>query len=173
MLTSCSPAPKSGEGQASDSTTTEALEDGFVRIFDGESLAGWQGDTSLWRVENGNLVGEIKPGTNLKNNSFIIWQGETETYTVCPITSQGHRKHKIILECRDFLQSNVLDYKPSFVRPNLIHSYKRTPEWRKVGTLTDEKMAEIVDKIQEFLNQPRTESPKPAALQRPPRQRLR
>lgn len=127
-----------------------------------------KGDVVIIPRQKGN-DGDPKPS----RPHVIIWQGETETYTVCPITSQGHRKHKIILECRDFLQSNVLDYKPSFVRPNLIHSYKRTPEWRKVGTLTDEKMAEIVDKIQEFLNQPRTESPKPAALQRPPRQRLR
>lgn len=77
LTTSCNPAPQRGGGQEEDSTETGALEAGFVRIFDGESLAGWEGDTSLWRVENGNLVGEIKPGVDLKNNSFIIWQGGT------------------------------------------------------------------------------------------------
>src|SRR5258706_10555894 len=34
-------------------------ESGFVRIFDGKSLAGWQGDTNHWRVEDGCLVGEV------------------------------------------------------------------------------------------------------------------
>ncbi|WP_276167329.1 3-keto-disaccharide hydrolase [Zobellia alginiliquefaciens] len=49
--------------------------DGFVDIFDGETLAGWKGDTNYWRVENGNLVGEVTPETLLKRNTFIVWQG--------------------------------------------------------------------------------------------------
>ena len=48
---------------------------GFVPIFDGKTLNGWEGDTNLWRVENGNLVGEITPDKLLKTNSFIIWKG--------------------------------------------------------------------------------------------------
>ncbi len=47
----------------------------FVKIFDGKTLNGWIGDSTYWRVENGNLVGEITPATLLKRNSFIIWQG--------------------------------------------------------------------------------------------------
>jgi hypothetical protein len=50
-------------------------EKGFVQIFDGKTLKGWEGDTKYWRVENGNLVGEITPETLLKTNSFIIWKG--------------------------------------------------------------------------------------------------
>lgn len=49
--------------------------DGFVQIFDGKTLKGWEGDSVYWRVENGNLVGEITPSTLLKTNSFIVWQG--------------------------------------------------------------------------------------------------
>ncbi|MEO5890824.1 MAG: DUF1080 domain-containing protein [Ferruginibacter sp.] len=48
---------------------------GFVQIFDGKTLTGWEGDTTYWKVENGNLVGEITPTTLLKTNSFIIWRG--------------------------------------------------------------------------------------------------
>jgi hypothetical protein len=48
---------------------------GFVQIFDGKTLSGWEGDPAYWRVENGNLVGEITPATLLKTNSFIIWRG--------------------------------------------------------------------------------------------------
>lgn len=54
---------------------TKAQKDGFVQIFDGKSLKGWDGDPTYWRVENGNLVGEITPATLLKTNSFIIWKG--------------------------------------------------------------------------------------------------
>jgi len=50
-------------------------ESGFEQIFDGKSLAGWEGDPQYWRVENGALVGEITPTNILKQNSFIIWRG--------------------------------------------------------------------------------------------------
>ena len=50
-------------------------ESGFVQIFDGKTLAGWQGDINYWRVENGCLVGEVTPTNLLKINSFIVWRG--------------------------------------------------------------------------------------------------
>lgn len=53
----------------------EEDEPGFVSIFDGHSLAGWSGDPTYWRVENGILVGEITPETVIRSNTFIIWQG--------------------------------------------------------------------------------------------------
>ena len=54
-------------------------EKGFKPIFDGKTLNGWSGDTKYWRVENGNLVGEITPETLLKANSFITWEGGEPT----------------------------------------------------------------------------------------------
>ncbi|MEO5564855.1 MAG: DUF1080 domain-containing protein [Chitinophagaceae bacterium] len=50
-------------------------EKGFVSIFDGKTLNGWEGDPTYWRVENGVLVGEVTPQTILKRNTFIIWKG--------------------------------------------------------------------------------------------------
>ncbi len=57
-----------------DKTAMEAPEEGFVPIFDGKTLEGWLGDPQYWRVEDGNLVGEVTPSTLLKTNTFIIWQ---------------------------------------------------------------------------------------------------
>jgi hypothetical protein len=48
---------------------------GFVPIFDGKTLTGWDGDPRYWRVEDGSLVGEVTPDTLLKVNTFIIWRG--------------------------------------------------------------------------------------------------
>jgi hypothetical protein len=59
---------------ADQERVAEKPEEGFVPIFDGKTLAGWQGDAQYWRVENGNLVGEVTPSTLLKTNTFIIWQ---------------------------------------------------------------------------------------------------
>jgi hypothetical protein len=62
------------------SPTTSAQEakkeKGFQSIFDG-TLKNWDGDSIYWRVENGELVGEVLPSTLLKRNSFIIWRGGT------------------------------------------------------------------------------------------------
>jgi hypothetical protein len=49
---------------------------GFIPMFNGKDLDGWKGDPTYWRVEDGNLVGEVTPSTLLKTNSFIIWQGQ-------------------------------------------------------------------------------------------------
>ena len=57
------------------SNSNQADEKGFVNIFDGKTLNNWEGDPTYWRVENGNLVGEITPQTLLKTNSFIMWKG--------------------------------------------------------------------------------------------------
>lgn len=50
---------------------------GFVSIFDGKTLNGWDGDTTFWRVENGEIVGETTPEKVMKQNSFLIWRGGT------------------------------------------------------------------------------------------------
>ena len=48
---------------------------GFEKIFDGSTLEGWDGDPSLWRVENGVIVGETKADKPLERNTFLIWRG--------------------------------------------------------------------------------------------------
>ncbi len=50
-------------------------EPGFNPIFDGKTLAGWEGDPKYWRVADGLMTGEITPATLIKSNTFIIWRG--------------------------------------------------------------------------------------------------
>ena len=59
---------------ATSSLLSAAPEEGFESIFDG-TLKNWEGDSTYWRAENGVLIGEVKPETLLKKNSFIIWRG--------------------------------------------------------------------------------------------------
>ena len=61
----------SGLAAAADKQDTDS---GFVSIFDG-TLKDWDGDPLYWKAENGTLVGEVRPDTLLKQNSFIIWRG--------------------------------------------------------------------------------------------------
>ena len=53
----------------------QPLEPGFEAIFDGRTLAGWEGDPTYWSVADGALVGIVTPETLLKNNTFIMWRG--------------------------------------------------------------------------------------------------
>jgi hypothetical protein len=61
--------------QSDRPSPVEGDEPGFVAIFDGRSLDGWEGDPAYWRVESGALVGEITPATVVKSNTFIVWRG--------------------------------------------------------------------------------------------------
>lgn len=59
-------------GCGTQSGGAEDEDAGFHSIFDEESLDDWDYDTTYWRLEEGVLVGEVKPETILKRNSFII-----------------------------------------------------------------------------------------------------
>ena len=48
---------------------------GYTQIFDGTSLKGWDGDTTIWRVEDGLMIGETlqdKP----RGNSYIVYAAQ-------------------------------------------------------------------------------------------------
>ena len=48
---------------------------GFVSLFDGSTLKGWDGDAKFWRAEGGAIVGQTTAANPLTENSFIIWRG--------------------------------------------------------------------------------------------------
>ena len=49
-------------------------------IFDGHTLAGWEGEAKSWRVADGTITGEIAAGETLKTNQFIYWNGEVNDF---------------------------------------------------------------------------------------------
>ena len=46
-------------------------QDGFVPLFNGKDLDGWDGDPRLWKVQDGMIVGSTE-GVTLNDNSFLI-----------------------------------------------------------------------------------------------------
>lgn len=44
--------------------------EGFVPLFDGQSLAGWHGGAEFWKVEDGAIVGHTDG--NIPDNTFLI-----------------------------------------------------------------------------------------------------
>ncbi len=47
---------------------------GYVSLFDGVSLKGWDGNPKFWRAENGAIVGESTP-QNPSGNTYIAYRG--------------------------------------------------------------------------------------------------
>ena len=59
--------PTPWQSRADEPETAQA-EEGFVALFDGKTLAGWEGDEALWKVADGMIVGD-SPG--IKQNEFL------------------------------------------------------------------------------------------------------
>jgi len=59
-------------GQASKATIAE---DGFVSIFNGKDLTGWDGDQRLWSVKEGAIRGQTTAENPAPHNTFCIWRG--------------------------------------------------------------------------------------------------
>jgi hypothetical protein len=49
-------------------------ERGFVSIFNGKDLTGWDGDPRFWSVRDGVLRGETTPGNDPEHNTFLIYR---------------------------------------------------------------------------------------------------
>ena len=60
---------------------TSIADDGFVSIFDGKTLEGWDGDPKFWKVEDGAITGRTTKENPTKGNTFIIWKaGQTADF---------------------------------------------------------------------------------------------
>jgi hypothetical protein len=52
-------------------------EQGFVKIFDGKDLTGWEGNPKLWSVKDGAITGQTTAENPAKGNTFLIWTNGT------------------------------------------------------------------------------------------------
>jgi len=52
-------------------------EPGFVTLFDGKDLAGWEGNPKLWSVKDGAITGQTTAENPAKGNTFLVWTNGT------------------------------------------------------------------------------------------------
>ncbi len=50
-------------------------DEGFVSLFNGKDLSGWEGDPRLWSVEDGVIRGETTKEKRANGNTFLTWKG--------------------------------------------------------------------------------------------------
>ena len=48
---------------------------GFVSMFNGKDLTGWDGSPGWWQVHDGVLVGESTPDKPCQQTHYLYWQG--------------------------------------------------------------------------------------------------
>ena len=59
--------------------TAAFAADGFVPLFNGRNLDGWDGDPRLWSVKDGVIVGSTE-GVPLEHNEFLISKKEYSNF---------------------------------------------------------------------------------------------
>jgi len=51
------------------------LEKGFVSMFNGKDLSGWEGKPGWWRVEDGAITAQSTPEKPCKKCNYLLWRG--------------------------------------------------------------------------------------------------
>jgi hypothetical protein len=80
------PATQGGRGRGPGFTEPSPIDfndhQGYVPLFDGVSLKGWDGNPKFWRVEDSAIVGE-STATNPSGNSYIVYRDlEAKDFTL-------------------------------------------------------------------------------------------
>jgi len=75
-------APQGDKPPARDIPGTEPVPglEGFVSLFNGRDLAGWDGDPRIWSVKDGAIAGQTTADVTVKENSFLVWKDEVEDF---------------------------------------------------------------------------------------------
>lgn len=52
-----------------------ALEEGFVSMFNGKDLSGWEGKPGWWTVEDGAITSQSTPEKPCPSAHYLMWRG--------------------------------------------------------------------------------------------------
>jgi len=65
------------QSKKTDESTNETSNENSgdsMSLFDGKSLDGWRGDSRIWSVEDGCIVGRTTPENVIEKNTFLIYE---------------------------------------------------------------------------------------------------
>ena len=67
-------------GDAGDSAFLKVDDDGYLELFNGNSLAGFTFDPRFWSLDTGQLVGRTTTANPAPFNTFFVWNGEVSDF---------------------------------------------------------------------------------------------
>lgn len=89
-------------------------------LFNGKDLTGWKGNTELWSVQDGAIVGETTAEKPTKGNTFLIWQGGevADLEITCQVRFRGNNsgvqyRSKVVDEANHVLAGYQADLHPA------------------------------------------------------------
>jgi hypothetical protein len=88
-------------------------DEGFVPIFDGKTLGGWDGDPKFWSVKDGAITGQTTAENAAKHNTFIFWKDEVGDF-------------ELHCKCREVEGNSGIQYRST-----------RLPDWVAAGYQCD------------------------------------
>jgi hypothetical protein len=107
-------------------------------LFNGKDLTGWKGQSGFWSVKDGAITGQTTKENPVKENTFLIWDGEVKDFEL-------HFKYKIVDangKAEGFGNSGV-QYRSKVVKPeySVVAGYQADFEVGKTysGILYEEK----------------------------------
>ena len=120
---------------AASATFAHAAE---KELFNGKDLTGWKGQPEFWSVKDGAITGHTTAEQPVKENTFLIWDGEAGDFEL-------HFKYKIVDENgkADGFGNSGVQYRSKVVKPeySVVSGYQADFEVGKTysGILYEEK----------------------------------
>ena len=127
---------------AASASLTHAEE---KNLFNGKDLTGWKGQPEFWSVKDGAITGTTTKETPVKENTFLIWDGEVGDFEL-------HFKYKIVDANgkADGFGNSGVQYRSKVVKPeySVLSGYQADFEVGKTysGILYEEKARGILAK---------------------------
>lgn len=121
------------------------VQAGEKNLFNGKDLTGWKGQPEFWSVKDGAITGQTTAESPVKENTFLIWEGEVGDFEL-------RFKYKIVDangKAEGFGNSGV-QYRSAVVKPeySVLAGYQADFEVGKThsGILYEEKGRGILAK---------------------------
>ena len=128
-----------------------ADEAGFVQLFDGKSLSGWEGKPEFWSVRDGAIVGETTAERPTKGNTFLIWrQGTVDDFELRFLYRLTGGNSGVQYRSRDLGDSVVSGYQADFESGTKYSGIQYEEKGRGILALRGERVSIAADGTKTF-----------------------
>ena len=164
-LTAVAALALSASVQAADNELTAAEKaDGYVLLFDGQTLTGWEGRPELWSVQDNAICGKTTKESPAKENTFCICKaGEFADFEL-------HAKFKLVPGDEKGFSNSGIQYRSKVVKPEycVVAGYQADMEAGKnyTGILYEEKGRGILAKRGEKVVLKDSDNPKKPKIEK-------